>query len=222
MEKRLYRNEHDKILSGVSSGLAEYLGYDVLLIRILFVVSAPFTAFATLLAYIILWIVVPVNNDPAARYSKFDAFFKKQGTPQNDAMFNSPNAFNNPSNSGEQTKWNTQNAGPNFTMPNNSNFNTAPKNNDAGRTIAGLVILVLGVYFLLKQFIFIPVWFSSFKLWPLVIVAIGISLIFKNKRRNEWEQFKKETENAQKSTTEKPVEEAEVKTENSDSATPTV
>ena len=28
MEKRLYRNEHDKILSGVSSGLAEYLGYD--------------------------------------------------------------------------------------------------------------------------------------------------------------------------------------------------
>ena len=174
MEKRLYRNEHDKILSGVSSGLAEYLGYDVLLIRILFVISAPFTAFATLLAYIILWIVVPINNDPAARYSKFDAFFKKQGTPQNDAMFNSPNAFNNPSNSSEQTKWNTQNAGPNFTMPNNSNFNTAPKNNDTGRTVAGLVILVLGVYFLLKQFIFIPVWFSIFKLWPLVIVAIGI------------------------------------------------
>ena len=203
MEKRLYRNEHDKILSGVSSGLAEYLGYDVLLIRILFVVSAPFTAFATLLAYIILWIVVPINNDPAARYSKFDA-------------------FNNPSNSGEQTKWNTQNAGPNFTMPNNSNFNTAPKNIDTGRTVAGLVILVLGVYFLLKQFIFIPVWFSIFKLWPLVIVAVGISLIFKNKRRNEWEQFKKETKGAQKSTTEKPVEEMEVKPENSDSGAPTV
>ena len=203
MEKRLYRNEHDKILSGVSSGLAEYLGYDVLLIRILFVVSAPFTAFATLLAYIILWIVVPINNDPAARYSKFDA-------------------FNNLSNSGEQTKWNTQNAGPNFTMPNNSNFNTAPKNIDTGRTVAGLVILVLGVYFLLKQFIFIPVWFSIFKLWPLVIVAVGISLIFKNKRRNEWEQFKKETKGAQKSTTEKPVEEMEVKPENSDSGAPTV
>ena len=203
MEKRLYRNEHDKILSGVSSGLAEYLGYDVLLIRILFVVSAPFTAFATLLAYIILWIVVPINNDPAARYSKFDA-------------------FNNPSNSGEQTKWNTQNAGPNFTMPNNSNFNTAPKNIDTGRTVAGLVILVLGVYFLLKQFIFIPVWFFIFKLWPLVIVAVVISLIFKNKRRNEWEQFKKETKGAQKSTTEKPVEEMEVKPENSDSGAPTV
>lgn len=206
MEKKLYRNEHDKIISGVSSGLAEYLGYDVLLIRILFVASAVFTLGATLLVYVILWIVVPVNNDPLARFSKFNEFFQNQGPASHNQMFNSPNAFNNPSNSGESTKWNTENAGPNFSMPNNPNFNAFPKNNDTGRTVAGLVILLLGVYFLLKQFIFIPVWFSIFKLWPLAIVAIGISLIFKNKRRNEWEQFKKETEQAQKTADEKPVE----------------
>jgi len=105
-------------------------------------------------------------------------------------------------------------------MPNQPEFNAAPKN-DTGRTVAGLIILLLGVYFLLKQFIFIPVWFSIYKLWPLVIVAIGISLIFKNKRRNEWEQFKKETEEAQKSATEKPFEADVVKTETPDSNTPT-
>jgi len=210
MEKRLYRNEHDKVLAGVSSGLAAYLGYDVLLIRILFVLSIPFTAGIGLLAYLILWIVVPVNNDPAARFSKFNEYYK------NDAMFNSPNAFTNPSNTEERTKWNTQNAGPNFTMPNQPNFNTAPKDNDTGRTVAGLIILMLGLYFLAKKLFFIPAWVSIFKLWPLIIIAVGISLIFKHKRRNEWDQFKKETEEAQKSTTAKPVEQTEGKIEDTD------
>lgn len=208
MEKKLYRNEHDKILSGVSSGLATYLGYDVLLIRILFVLSIPFTAGVGLLAYIILWIVVPVNNDPAVRFSKFNQYY--QNTPQNDAMFNSPNAFSNPSNTGERTKWNTPNAGPNFTMPNQPGFNPVPKDNDTGRTVAGIALIVLGVYFLAKKLFFIPAWVSIFKLWPLIIVAVGISLIFKHKRRNEWDQFKRETEEAQKSTAEKPVDEVEV------------
>lgn len=219
MEKRLYRNEHDKVLSGVSSGLAEYLGYDVVLIRILFVISMPFTAFATLLAYIILWIVIPVNNDPKARFSKF--YHHQPASPQ-DPMFNSPNAFSNPSNSGERTKWNTENAGPNFTTPNQPDFNTFQTGNDTGRTVGGLALVLLGCFFLAKKFFFIPAWVSIFKLWPLVIVALGISLIFKNKRKNEWEQFKKETEEAQKSTEKKPVVDFTTSNENPDSATTTV
>jgi phage shock protein C len=220
MEKKLYRNEHDKVLGGVSTGLAAYLQIDVTIVRLLFILSTVFLVGAGLLVYVIMWIIVPANNDPAARFSKFNEFY--QNTPPSDPMFNSPNAFSNPENSGAQTKWNTQNAGPNFTMPNNDDFKFAPKNNDTGRTVAGLVILVLGVYFLLKQFIFIPVWFSIYKLWPLVIVAVGISLIFKNKRKSEWEQFKKQTENAQKSTYEKPVEEVVVKDEDSSTTPPTV
>ncbi len=220
MEKKLYRNEHDKVLAGISSGLAAYLQIDVTIVRVLFVLSTIFIPGSGALAYIVLWIVVPVNDDPSVRFSKFNEFY--QNTQQKDSMFNSPNAFSNPSNSSERTKWNTPNAGPDFSMPNNPDFNKAPKNNDTGRTIAGLVILVLGIYFLLKQFIFIPIWFSIYKLWPLVIVAIGISLIFKNKRKNEWEQFKKETEEAQKPTTEKPVYEPEVKANDADSTPPVV
>lgn len=220
MEKRLHRNIHDKVLSGVSSGLAEYLGYDVMLIRILFVASAFFTFGTTLLIYIILWIVIPENYDPGERFSKF---YQSQPGFQHDPMFNSANAFSNPSNSGAQTKWNTENAGPNFTMPNQPNFNTPQTGNDTGRTVAGLALILLGCFFLAKKFFFIPAWFSLFKLWPLVIVAIGISLIFKNKRKNEWEQFKKETEEAQKSSPKKPVDEVTVvPTETPDSTTPTV
>ncbi len=220
MEKKLYRNEHDKVLGGVSTGLAAYLQIDVTIVRLLFILCTVFLFGAGLLAYVIMWIIVPANNDPAARFSKFNNFY--QNTPPSDPMFSSPNAFSNPDNSGAQTKWNTQNAGPDFTMPNDPNFNAMPKSNDTGRTVAGLVILVLGVYFLLKQFIFIPIWFSIYKLWPLIIVAIGVSLIFKNKRRNEWEQFKKETAEAQKSTYQKPAEEVVVKEENGDTNAPTV
>ncbi len=219
MEKRLYRNVNDKILSGVSSGLAEYLGYDVLLIRILIAFSIPFTGGLVLLAYIIMWIVLPVNNNPSAHFSKF---YQSQPGWKQDPMFNSANAFSNPSNSGPQTKWNTENAGPNFTMPNNADFNTAPKNNDTGRTVAGIALILLGCFFLAKKLFFIPAWVSIFKLWPLVIVAIGISLIFKNKRKNEWEQFKKETEEAQKAKTQQPVAETVVPTENPDPNTPTL
>ncbi|MCY1532233.1 phage shock protein C [compost metagenome] len=194
MEKRLCRNEHDKVLAGVSSGLADYLAIDVTLVRILFALAAVFSVGAFFLVYVVLWIVLPVNNNPVARFSKFNEFY--QHTPPGDPMFNSPNAFNNPSNSGTQTKWNTQNVNQDF---GNQEFNAFPKNNDTGRTVAGLVLIILGVYFLLKKFIFIPVWFSLGKLWPLIIVAIGIALIFKNKRKNEWEAFKKATEESQPS-----------------------
>lgn len=53
------RNENDKILGGVCSGIAHYLKIDPAIIRILFVVLA-FGAFGTgLLIYIILWLVLP-------------------------------------------------------------------------------------------------------------------------------------------------------------------
>lgn len=56
--RRLYRNENDKVLGGVCSGLANYFGIDVVVVRILFVVFFFGFGFA-LLAYIILWVAVP-------------------------------------------------------------------------------------------------------------------------------------------------------------------
>jgi phage shock protein PspC (stress-responsive transcriptional regulator) len=52
---RLYRNTDDKILGGVCSGLANYLGIDPVILRILFVIlMAPL-----FWVYLILWVVVP-------------------------------------------------------------------------------------------------------------------------------------------------------------------
>jgi len=56
--KKLYRNENDKVIGGVCSGLADYFGIDVAVIRIVFVILAISFGFG-ILPYIILWIAVP-------------------------------------------------------------------------------------------------------------------------------------------------------------------
>lgn len=193
MEKKLYRNEHDKTLAGVASGVADYLHIDVTIVRLLFVLSTIFLAGTGIIVYIVLWIVSPVKNDPTAKFKQFTDYY--QANPKGDTAFNSSGAFNNPYENAEQTKWNTPNANQDIKFE-------APKanNNDTGRTIVGLILLVLGVYFLLKQWGFVPYWFNIFKLyklWPLAIVALGVGLIFRNQRKNEWESFKKNMEQDQ-------------------------
>ncbi|MEO7959992.1 MAG: PspC domain-containing protein [Ginsengibacter sp.] len=55
--KRLYRDENHKILGGVCSGIAAYLGIDPVIVRVLFIISG-----IGFLAYILLWIFVPGSN----------------------------------------------------------------------------------------------------------------------------------------------------------------
>ena len=55
---RLYRSRSQKMLAGVSGGLGEYFDVDPVLMRLLFVVTA-FISGVGILAYIVLWIVMP-------------------------------------------------------------------------------------------------------------------------------------------------------------------
>ena len=56
--KRLYRDENDKILGGVCSGLANYFNVDIVIVRIIFAILAISFGFG-LIPYLILWIAVP-------------------------------------------------------------------------------------------------------------------------------------------------------------------
>lgn len=55
---RLYRNADDKIIAGVCSGLANFLGIDPVIMRIVFVVFFGFLFWV----YLILWVVVPSKS----------------------------------------------------------------------------------------------------------------------------------------------------------------
>ena len=58
MEKKLYRDDHNKMISGVCAGLGEYLSIDITVVRLLFA-FAFFIMGVGLIPYIILWIVLP-------------------------------------------------------------------------------------------------------------------------------------------------------------------
>ena len=74
MEKKLFCDTNDKMLGGVSSGLACYFNLEANLIRILWVLLTLFTGPWTVIAYCIMWIILPkedgsiYNVDPNAEF----------------------------------------------------------------------------------------------------------------------------------------------------------
>ena len=63
--RRLYRCREDRQIAGVASGMAEYLGLDPTVVRILWILSVFFGGF-TILLYIVLAFVVPLEPIGAA------------------------------------------------------------------------------------------------------------------------------------------------------------
>ena len=53
----LYTSE--RMIAGVCGGLAEYFGWDPTLVRIVYALATIFTAFAGIIIYLILWIIMP-------------------------------------------------------------------------------------------------------------------------------------------------------------------
>jgi len=57
--KRLYRSETDKMIGGVCGGIAEYFTLDPTLVRLGYILLSIFTLFSGVLAYFVLWVVIP-------------------------------------------------------------------------------------------------------------------------------------------------------------------
>jgi phage shock protein PspC (stress-responsive transcriptional regulator) len=58
MPKKLLRSKDDRVIAGVAGGVGQYFDLDPTLVRVAWVVAVVFGGFG-LLAYIILWIVLP-------------------------------------------------------------------------------------------------------------------------------------------------------------------
>ena len=57
--RRLTRSHHDRMLSGVSGGLGEYLDVDPTLVRLGWVLAALVTCGAAFLVYAACWFIMP-------------------------------------------------------------------------------------------------------------------------------------------------------------------
>jgi phage shock protein C len=63
MAKRLMRSRNERVIAGVCGGLAEYFNIDPVLVRVIFAVVTLMLG-TGLLAYLILWVVVPLAPPP--------------------------------------------------------------------------------------------------------------------------------------------------------------
>jgi phage shock protein C len=64
--QRLYRSRTERMIWGVCGGIAEYVGLDPTVIRVICVVGLVFGIFPVALAYVILAIIIPVQPEAAA------------------------------------------------------------------------------------------------------------------------------------------------------------
>lgn len=63
-KRTLYRDTDNRMLGGVASGLANFMGWDVTLVRLAFVFCL-FAVQGSVLAYILAWIIVPSKYNPS-------------------------------------------------------------------------------------------------------------------------------------------------------------
>jgi phage shock protein C len=101
MYKKLYRSVTDKMLAGVCGGLAEYFAVDPVIVRLVFVLAVIFGAGSGILAYIILWVIVPQRPFIITPFNqeqpKSESTESTDGKKSENVQFDM-NAFNNKSN----------------------------------------------------------------------------------------------------------------------------
>lgn len=155
MTKKLYRSTTDKMIGGVAGGLAEYFDIDATLIRVLFIVVV-FLGGGGIIAYIILWIVVPekpyeIPKTPSSQSSSED---------KSESGFSSD-----------------ENKTDSFSLSNGSIAGPVQRTSSKQMWVA-IVLIVIGGLLLLDN-MFPRFDFDSY--WPVILIATGIGLLLKSR-----------------------------------------
>jgi phage shock protein C len=64
--RSLRRSRRHRIVAGVCGGLAEWLGWQPMLVRVLFVAIGALPLLSGILVYVVLWLVIPEGEVPSA------------------------------------------------------------------------------------------------------------------------------------------------------------
>ncbi|MFH1366523.1 MAG: PspC domain-containing protein [Patescibacteria group bacterium] len=160
MDKKLYRSNKDKIIAGVCAGLGEYFDLDVTLVRIIFVVIV-LAGGAGVLAYIILWILVPQNPG--------EGRVIKAGSKEAVDQFAS------------EVKGKAEEIKEAFSKDGEKNEEccTAEEKEKIERRVwPAILLFVIGVFFLAGNF---APWFTWGKLWPVLLILAALVMLFRRR-----------------------------------------
>lgn len=155
MTERLYRSDREKMIGGVCGGLADYFSVDVTLVRLIVVVAA-FAGGVGFLAYLAAWVIVPVN--PAEQGGQIDRHSRNIG--EVNGMVSDPNGIS---------------------LQKGHEKPEMQENHGNRSKMAGGILVALGAYFLLERFF--PYWFDMGKMWPLLLIVIGLAIIYRGGRK---------------------------------------
>lgn len=188
MNRRLYRSRTDSVLGGVAGGVAEYLDVDPSIIRIVWAVLAIVTGGIFFVLYIVMWIVVPEGAQvPRGPYQPGPGGMPGWTPPEGQAAPMPPaeggeapagtDAGAPAPATGEQPAGWTAYSAP------EGGHGAAPtrRRGSNGAMILGLVLVLLGVWFLIDQLV--P-GIDSDLLWPIALVILGGALLFASVRRS--------------------------------------
>jgi phage shock protein C len=194
--ERLYRHPTDRAIAGVAGGLAVWLDIDPSLVRIAWVLLAIFSGGIFVLVYIVMMIVVPLpppgwvprprTGAPGPGASQgwqpgagawtpppdpSIAWGPTSAPPDWDAPPAAPAPGFTPGAPGTTGGWPPQDAS---TAPAGSPTPAwnQPRAGNAG-IVAGVILIGLGVWFLVDQFVHI----NWDLLWPVAIMVVGGALI---------------------------------------------
>ena len=154
MSERLYRSRQDRMLAGVAGGLAELWDADPSLVRIIWALLVIFTGGLALIVYIVMAIVVPERDaEPWP-----DSWPTETGVP---AGTDAPAGTDSP-------------VAPAAAARRAARAERRGSGPGTGGMIAGLILVGLGVFFLVRQ------WLPEIDfdwLWPLFLIILGLVLL---------------------------------------------
>ena len=157
MEKRLYRSRDDRMIWGVCGGIAHYFGIDPTIVRVIAVLLA-FADGLGILAYIVLAIIVPLENSPSRE-------------PREIIKENVQEIKQTASQFGEDMR---------STFARQEGEVKEMRRTGQGHYLFGTILVVVGAIFLLNSFF--P-WLKLSILWPVILIAIGLLIIFGARRK---------------------------------------
>jgi phage shock protein PspC (stress-responsive transcriptional regulator) len=187
---RLYRHPTDRAIAGVAAGIAAWLNIDPSLVRIAWVLLAIFSGGIFVLVYFVMMIVVPLAPPgwtPRGRGTgAYPPYPGPDGAPGGWGAAAAPpppdwtGAPGAPEPAAGPTGWPDASAAPGGwpaagPSPSPAPAWAPPKGVNAGNAgiVAGVVLVVLGIWFLVDQFVEID-WDL---LWPVIIMVLGGTLI---------------------------------------------
>jgi phage shock protein C len=183
--RRLYRSRTEKMLSGVSGGLGDYFEIDPVLIRLAWVALTILSGGAFILAYLVLWIILPrEGSDYAGRETVRSNFGEvadeaRAWAGEVRGAFRPDEPISSSAEPGEAVD-----EEPSAGTPVAPLYVPGPagaRNRQDRHIWAGAILILIGLIFLLDNLNILP-HFNWGVMWPLLLVLIGGMLLWQRGR----------------------------------------